>query len=75
MRRDCTYSIQYTDKSHYSTVNKGNACTSVEHSLWTFPLPDIPFNPNHKPNPNFNPNPTNPNLTGPTLTLTLLNPS
>ena len=47
-------------------------------SPWTFPLPDIPPNPNHKLNPksNSNPNtkPTNSNLnpTGPTLALALL---
>ena len=39
---------------------------------WTFPLPDIPLNPNHQPNHNSNSNPTtnptNPNPDDPALT-------
>ena len=56
---------------------------SAEHSPCTFPLLDIPPNPNHKPNPNCNPDPTtkptNFNPTDPTLTLLIplltLNPN
>jgi len=54
-------SINFIDERVKKTTD---IVTKINTNYATFPLPDIPPKPNHKPesNPNYNPNPTNPTL-------------